>query len=175
MRIRHCARAKQLVSAVTLCSLASCASTTLIQSQPPGARLYLNGEVVGATPYALTDTKIVGSTTTVRLELPGFETTNGAITRNEEFDVGACVGGVFLLVPFLWIMGYKPTHTFEMRPLGAPAPGYVYPPPPAGYPPPPAGYPPPPAGYPPPPAGYPPPPAGAGRAPGYPPPPAAPH
>jgi hypothetical protein len=64
----------------------------------------------------LTDTKIVGSTTVVRLELEGYEATNGVIARNEQFDVGACIGGVFLLFPFLWIMGYKPLHTFELKP-----------------------------------------------------------
>jgi hypothetical protein len=92
------------------------------------------------------------------------------ISRNEEFDVLACIGGVFVLVPFLWIMKYKPVHQFELQPgapgypppqgqgWGAPPPTYGYPPqpPPPGYPPqaPPQGYPP---GYPPPPPGYPPP------------------
>lgn len=120
----------RLVASLTLCALASCASTTMIQSQPPGAKLYLNGEPVGVTPYAMTDTKIIGSTTTVRLELPGYEPTTGVITRNEEFNVGACIGGAFLLFPFLWVMGYKPVHTFELRPPGA------WGNPPVGYPPP---------------------------------------
>jgi hypothetical protein len=160
----------KLAAATTvLAVLQACSSSTVIQSNPSGARLYLNGEPVGTTPYTMSDTKIVGSTTTVRLEYPGYEPTMGAVVRNEEFDVGACIGGVFLLVPFLWIMSYKPTHTFEMRPMGA-VPGYGAPP---GYPapygaPPPGqpGYPPqgqypPQPGYPPqgqPPPGYPPPP-----------------
>jgi hypothetical protein len=123
-------KGKRVVAAVSLASLASCASTTIIQSQPSGARLYLNGQPVGTTPYTMTDTKIVGSTTTVRLELPGYEPTNGALTRNEEFDVGACIGGMFLLFPFLWVMGYAPVHTFELRPAGyGGAAGYPAPPP----------------------------------------------
>lgn len=77
----------------------------------------------------MTDTKIVGSTTTVRLEYPGYETTTGTISRNEEFDVGACIGGVFLLFPFLWIQKYKPIHTFELRPAGAPPAAWASPPP----------------------------------------------
>lgn len=40
----------------------------MIQSNPSGAKLYLNGENVGETPYSHTDTKIAGSTTTVQLE-----------------------------------------------------------------------------------------------------------
>lgn len=124
--------------------LQACASSTIIQSQPTGAKLYLNGEPVGSTPYTMTDTKMIGSVTTVRLEAPGYETHNASITRNEEFDVGACIGGVFVLVPFLWLFKYKPTHTFELRPMGgAPgvAPGWGAPPaygaPPPQYQPPP--------------------------------------
>jgi hypothetical protein len=126
--------------------LTACTSTTIINSRPQGARLYLNGMYVGQTPYTMSDTKVVGSTTTVRLEAQGYEPLDGAITRNEEFDVGACIGGVFLLFPFLWIQGYHPVHTFELRPAGGyPPPGYA--PPPGGYPPPQPGYPPP-GGYP---------------------------
>src|SRR3954469_656438 len=94
-------RMLRVVAALTLVSVASCASTTVIQSYPTGAKLYLNGEPVGRTPYAMTDTKIVGSSTTVYLEYPGYEPVTAAITRNEEFDAGACLGGVLLLFPFL--------------------------------------------------------------------------
>ena len=134
-----------IAGATAFCFLQACSSTTIIQSQPSGAKLYLNGEPAGTTPYTLTDTKIVGSTTNVRLEMPGFESTTGVFARNEEFEVGACIGGVFLLFPFLWIMKYKPTHTFELKPLasagvsegaGAPAPGWTTPPPGYGAPPP---------------------------------------
>jgi hypothetical protein len=38
------------------------------------------------------------------------------ITRNEQFSVGACIGGVLVLVPFLWIMEYKPEHSYELTP-----------------------------------------------------------
>jgi hypothetical protein len=99
--------------------LAACSSTTVIQSLPSGARLYLNGEVVGNTPYTLTDTRIVGSVTHVRLEMPGYDPFITVIVRNEEFDVGACIGGVLVLIPFLWIMGYKASHTYELRPAGS--------------------------------------------------------
>lgn len=115
----------RVAGAVTLLAFSACASTTTINSEPAGAKLYLNGEPVGRTPYTLTDTKIVGSTTSVRLEADGYEPTNGAISRNEQFEIAPCIGGVFLLVPFLWVMGYKPVHTFELRPVGgsvAPAP-----------------------------------------------------
>jgi hypothetical protein len=107
-------------------TLAACSSTTMINSNVPGAKVYLDGELVGTAPYAMSDMKIVGSTTQVRLEAPGYAPVTGVIRRNEEFSVGACIGGIFLLVPFLWIMEYKPVHTFELRkkPGGAPAGGW---------------------------------------------------
>lgn len=96
--------------------LISCSSTTMIQSYPSGAKVYLDGEPVGTTPYTHRDAKIVGSTTTVKLEKEGYETLNTAFSRDEDVDVGAIIGGLICLVPFLWIMKYRPTHSYELTP-----------------------------------------------------------
>lgn len=77
----------------------------------------MNEELVGTTPYAHSDTRIVGSTTRLRLEKEGYETLNSSFTRNEEVDAGAIVGGIFLMFPYLWTMKYKPSHTYELVPL----------------------------------------------------------
>jgi hypothetical protein len=96
--------------------LASCASTTMIQSTPSGAKVYVDGQPVGSTPYTHRDTKIVGSTTTVKLEKEGYEPLNTSFSRSEQADVGAIIGGIFVFVPFLWVMKYNPTHTYELTP-----------------------------------------------------------
>lgn len=96
---------------------ASCSSTTLIQSEPSGAKVYMNGEYKGVTPFSYSDTKIVGSSTAVRLELNGYETLHTTLDRNETVDVGAIIGGIFFLFPFLWTMKYNPVHTYELRPI----------------------------------------------------------
>lgn len=116
-------RKKMLMRTVSLLMagvmlFASCSSTTLIESRPSGAKVYLNGEYVGETPYSHSDTKIVGSATAVRLEKEGYETFNTSFSRNENADVGAIIGGIFFLFPFLWTMKYKPVRTYELRPLG---------------------------------------------------------
>jgi hypothetical protein len=158
------ARLFQAIAVLTLGAFASCASTTIIQSQPPGARVIINGAIVGTTPYAMTDTNIVGSTTRLRLEYPGYQPLDTVIARNEELEVVALIGGIFLLVPLLWVMKYQPSHAYQLQ-MGGPAPSSFGAYPPAGTYPPPGGWTPPPAGanpqgpagYPPPPAGYPPP------------------
>lgn len=96
--------------------LASCSSMTVISSSPSDAKVYLDGEFAGNTPYSHRDSKIVGSTTDVRIEKEGFKTFTTSFSKDERVDVGAIVGGVFFLFPFLWTMKYKPTHTYELTP-----------------------------------------------------------
>ena len=112
------------VAAATLLTTAACSSSTVIRSNPSGAKVFIDGQMVGTTPYTMSDTHIVGSSTHIRLEYPGYAPTDATIKRNEEFDVVACIGGVFLLVPFLWIMGYKADHSYELQPGGMMQPGY---------------------------------------------------
>ena len=88
----------------------SCSSNTLIESRPPGANLYMNGAYVGTTPYRHSDTKVVGTSTDLRFEKDGYETLQVWLTRNEEADPGAILGGIFFLFPFLWTMKYQPSH-----------------------------------------------------------------
>lgn len=102
-----------LVAVVVL--FASCSSSTLIQSDPSGAKVYMNEEFMGVTPLSYSDTKIVGSTTSLRIEKEGFEPLYTYLTRNEEVDAGAIIGGIFVWIPFLWTMKYKPVHNYELR------------------------------------------------------------
>jgi hypothetical protein len=91
----------------------ACSSTTTITSSDPTAKIYVDDEFVGTGSVMHTDQKIVGSTTFVKLKKDGCETQNFSFSRNEDFDAGACAGGVFLLFPFLWIEKYRPLHTYE--------------------------------------------------------------
>jgi len=94
---------------------ASCSSSTMIQSNPSKAKLYLDGAYVGETPFLHRDTKIVGSSMVVKLEKEGFKPLVSTITKDEEVDVGAVIGGVFFAVPFLWTMKYLPVHNYELK------------------------------------------------------------
>jgi len=111
----------KLVCFALVISVSACASTTVINSEPNGAMVYLNGEKTGITPYMHTDTKIIGSTNTVLLKKEGYQDFSTVFSRNENANVGAIVGGIFVLVPFLWAMDYKPSHSYEMVPLKGPS------------------------------------------------------
>ncbi len=96
----------------------SCASTTTIMSRPPGAKVFINGEYIGETPVNYSDTKILGSANHVVLEKDGYENLVTSFSRDEEFDIGALIGGLFVWIPYLWIMKYKAARTYELVPLG---------------------------------------------------------
>lgn len=97
----------------------SCASSTMITTVPGDAKVYINGEYVGQTPYKHKDSKIVGSSNTVRVEKEGYETYNDTFSKDEKVAVGPLIGGIFLLVPFLWIMKYEKGRIYDLRPTKA--------------------------------------------------------
>lgn len=106
------------ISLLLVCSilLTSCVSTTIIKSIPSGAKISVDGQPMGKTPYAHSDTKITGSITTVKIEKEGYDPLNSSFYRTEQVDVGAIIGGLFVWIPFLWVMKYNPIHTFELTP-----------------------------------------------------------
>lgn len=95
----------------------SCVSTTLIQSIPSGAQVYLNQQVVGVTPYTMRDTKVVWSTTNVELKKEGYQPFYTTIVRNEQAAIGPIIGGFFVYIPWLWAMKYNPVHRYELAPV----------------------------------------------------------
>ena len=111
-------RKLQIVTFLTAIALftTSCVSTTLIQSEPSGATVYIENQKVGTTPYSYSDTKVSGSVTEIKLKKEGYEDFNVSMVRNERADAGAIIGGIFFLFPFIWTMGYDPAHNYELQP-----------------------------------------------------------
>lgn len=107
---------KRICLILAISAFVSACSTTVINSQPSGATLFLNGEKVGTTPYTYTDKKIVGTTNDVVLKKEGYQDFSTSFSRSEDWSVTGIIGTVFLIVPVLWIMDYKPTHSYELVP-----------------------------------------------------------
>jgi hypothetical protein len=89
-----------------------CTSSTMIRASDPSASIFVDGDYRGKGSVSHRDTKTVGATTEVRIEKTGCAAKEFSFRRNEELDVGATIGGLFLLVPFLWVMKYKPSHSY---------------------------------------------------------------
>ncbi|HXH31560.1 MAG TPA: hypothetical protein VNJ01_12150 [Bacteriovoracaceae bacterium] len=106
---------KSVVGLLLLSVLASCTSMTTITSTDPQAKIYVDGEFRGTGSATHEDKKIVGSTTNVTMKKDGCRPQNFSFSRSEEFSPGACAGGMFTLVPFLWVMSYKPSRTYEFQ------------------------------------------------------------
>lgn len=109
----------------TTVAFAGCSSTTVFQTKPAGAQVWINGMPVGSSPVTMTDSKIVGTTNQVHIEAQGYEPLDVTVSRSEELDPGALIAGIFLLVPLLWVMRYQPVHYYELRPAGASAPNGI--------------------------------------------------
>jgi hypothetical protein len=94
-----------------------CKSTTLIQSSPSGARVYINNEYKGMTPLLYSDRKMTGSVTDLKIEKEGFDPFVYRLKRDEKVDGGAIFCGYFTILPFLWIMEYNPARMYELKPF----------------------------------------------------------
>lgn len=108
---------KKLIALTTVFFfLFGCASATVIKSNPPGAKLYLDGQLKGETPYTYADRAAAGTMRTVTLKKEGYKDFTGHIKR-EQLSVGALIGGILILIPLIWVLEYPPEYTFEMERL----------------------------------------------------------
>jgi hypothetical protein len=112
--IRRHPMKKIVASSIAFLFLFGCASATLIKSNPPGAKLYLDGQLKGETPYTYADRAAAGTMKSVTLKKEDYKDFTGHIKR-EVLSVGALIGGLFFLIPLIWILEYPPEYTFEME------------------------------------------------------------
>ena len=108
-----------IATVVLVAFVMSCVSTTVVKTTPPDAKVYVDGMFIGNTPVTYSDTKIVGSTTQLRLQKEGCKDNYVILSRSEKFQVGPFIGGLFVLFPFLWVMGYNPEHHYELECVAA--------------------------------------------------------
>ena len=103
--------------------LSSCVSKTVIASEPSGAKVYIDDEYVGDTPYVYEDTKISGTVTDIRLSKEGYKDSAVFLQRDGKANGGAIAGGVigtliFFPVgwlPFLWVQSYDDKYTYDLE------------------------------------------------------------
>jgi len=95
--------------------ISSCSSSTIISSGPDNAELYVNGKFVGETPYELSNSSLSGTCLSLKLKSKGYINRHAKVCKNEEVNIGALIGGLLFLLPFVWIGGYQDYHHYEMK------------------------------------------------------------
>ncbi len=95
--------------------VSSCASPTVIRSRPDGAEVYIDNIKQGTTPLNYSDTAIAGTAKAIRLKKDGYKTLDTMI-RKDTFQAGPCIGGVLVLFPFIWVLGYQDAYEFQLEP-----------------------------------------------------------
>lgn len=102
---------------VIMLILSGCMSSTMIETQPKGAKVFLDNEYVGTSPVVMQDYKFATMSTYVRIEKDGYETIYTDICRDEEIDIGSAIAGFFFYYPWVWIFKYQPVHSYIMKPI----------------------------------------------------------
>lgn len=105
------------VTLVSLLIISGCASTTLIETNPPGAKIYINGKLKGETPFQHSDEDIIFTSKAVKITKDGYQDLYTTISRSEQPEVGPIIGGFFFPPIWLWSFGYDPVRMYELEPV----------------------------------------------------------
>jgi hypothetical protein len=116
---------RRLSSTLLLAVLSTgCASTTVIRSEPLGARVRSrSGETLGKTPYEHTDSAMVNHAESFSIELEGYEPGYVTIKRDQWNGLrtaGSIIGGLFILPVLgglLWATDYKEVYNVTLQEL----------------------------------------------------------
>ena len=95
--------------------ISGCVSTTLFRTTPEGSDVYVKGQRIGKTPYYYSDSKAAFSSTPVTFKKKGYTDLNIILKKDEGVNIGAFIGGLFMIFPFIWITKYDEKHTYELK------------------------------------------------------------
>lgn len=104
---------KLLINTTLILSLLACSSTTIVKTDDPEVNIFIDGESQGKGAIVHTDKKVVWMSITVKLQKDGCQDQYESFSKDEQFDVLPFVGGLFLIVPFLWTMKYDAVHQYN--------------------------------------------------------------
>jgi len=97
---------------VSLFILASCSSTTELRTIPSGAKVWVDGELLGLSPVSYYDRYLAGSTVKATFIKKGYEDRSVEITKDCLY-----VHRIFWfpVLSWPWITGYREQYTFELN------------------------------------------------------------
>ncbi|HEY3347207.1 MAG TPA: PEGA domain-containing protein [Nitrospirota bacterium] len=105
------------LTALILCVtfLAGCATSTVIKSNPPGAKAYVDKIYIGQTPVSYSDAGPFWSKPQLDLKKEGFSDFSAELVKNQA-RVGPIIGAVLVLVPIFWVTGFPDEVQYDMSP-----------------------------------------------------------
>ena len=85
-----------------------------VVSQPPGARIYINGKYIGETPLETERSDFVGTPHMITLRKKGYR----EITAMAETEIKPIplIFGLFVIVPLFWCIGPEEEQSYLMEP-----------------------------------------------------------
>ena len=94
----------------------SCASYTIITTEPQGANVYVDDYYIGKTPVVYKDYKPALSSTAIKIEKQGYRTIYTYIQKDGSINLTSLVGGFFFMPAWIWALGYPPQYSFTLQP-----------------------------------------------------------
>lgn len=110
-------KARVLALAIAVCFAAGCGRSVLIDSEPTGAVVRVNGVARGTTPFRTKLEYTAFTNFEVLLEKEGYRTATARLPM--ELNPGALICGVMCLPALLWVQ--QPASTVFVLERGAPA------------------------------------------------------
>jgi len=104
---------KKLIFLLLGVLLINCSTTVRITSDPEGAHVLINEKSIGKTPLEVSRSDFAFETHRIKLKLEGYRTIHSELEK--EFKPGSCAGGVFVLIPFLWVYGPKQVQHYVLE------------------------------------------------------------
>jgi len=106
----------KLISTLIIAGIlaSGCASSTVLQTNPSDATVYVKGERLGNTPYTYSDRKIAGASTLITFKKEGYEDYSTTLRRVERWNAGALIAGLFFIYPLFWVLSYDQEHTYDL-------------------------------------------------------------
>ncbi|MFH1808695.1 MAG: PEGA domain-containing protein [Pseudomonadota bacterium] len=117
-----------LLTLLLVASTGACSHVVLLKTTPPGASVYIDGEVKGVTPLFFEEGTGAGKSYELRLELEGYQPERFVLQQDQWW--ASCVAPSLCLIPFtlglsasglLFARALRDEYHYLLRPVVKPA------------------------------------------------------
>ena len=107
---------RSLLALTLICAiLVGCATTTTIKTIPPGARAYVDDQLLGETPVEFSDSSAFWTRRRLVLSKDGHRDKEVRL-RKDRLRTGPLIGTILITVPVFWLFADPEEVTYELEP-----------------------------------------------------------